>query len=121
MVTKKVRDMSKDELMREYEKTVLLSTGDVSSTEEAQAKAIVQLTESPDPEVLTHLTDIEIKRLSSLSAVADLYGAEVVQTWIKKFIRLRISLQRKGRQEIVEIAKRPKIEQAGFGAKMFGR
>lgn len=121
MANKKIEQMSKEELMEEYKKTLLFSGGEVSSTEEAQARAIVQLTESPDPEILTQLTDIEIKRLAVLSAIADLYHSDVIKKIIEKFIRLRISYNRKGREEIVEIAKKPKIEAPNQGLLRFGR
>lgn len=106
MAKKKLKQLSNDELQEKFKSsTIPTSSIDVTSSEEAQAKAIMQLTESVDPEVLTHLTDYEIKKLSSLSAVAEIYNLSVVKEWIKKFIRYRISMNRKGREEIVDIAK----------------
>ena len=123
MAIKPIRNMTKAELRDEYNKTRILggADDDMMTSELAQARAIIQLTESKDPEILTHLTDLEIKKLSSLSVVADLWKSKVLSTWIKKFIRLRISLDREGRKEIVEIAKKPKVEQQGTGFRLFGR
>lgn len=83
----------------------IATESEVVSSEEAKAKAIVSLTESKDPEVLTQLEDNEIKALSTLSTISSLYSISFLDKWINKFIRLRISLKRKGREEVVDIAK----------------
>jgi hypothetical protein len=95
-----------EELMKGDDTYDAIATeSEVVSSEEAKAKAIVSLTESKDPEVLTQLEDNEIKALSTLSTIASLYSISFLDKWIGKFIRLRISLKRKGREEVVEIAK----------------
>ena len=111
---KKLEKMSNKELEEKFKTSTIPSVStDVTSSEEAQAKAIMQLTESPNPEVLTHLTDFEIKKLASLSAVANKYNLTVVKEWITTFIRYRISMNRKGREEIVDIAKTKGQQQMG--------
>lgn len=102
---KKITDEELKSLWKDQAYSDMSAQSEVFTSEHAQAKAIVQLTESKDPEILTHLKDNEIAMFSSLSVLANVYSSDSMKMWITKFIRFRISLERKGRGEVVEIAK----------------
>lgn len=102
---KKITDEELQKLWKESAYDDIKEQSEVFSSEHAQARAIVHLTESKNPEILTELKDHEVVMLSSLSVVGTKYNSKLIDEWINKFIRFRISLNREGRKEIVDIAK----------------
>ena len=81
---------------------------DVYSPDEATAKAISELTSTKNIEALSHFSDAEIKQLSFMHTLAKEYHIDVINTYIEKFGRFRISLNRRGRGEIVDVSKEKK-------------
>ncbi|MEM1544340.1 MAG: hypothetical protein QXD79_08255 [Candidatus Methanomethylicia archaeon] len=77
---------------------------EVLSMEEALAKISILLTREEKIRMLTELDDQEIRLISSLLGVADRYGLDFVKCFVNNFMLLRVSLRRKGRGEIVNLA-----------------
>lgn len=111
---KKMTDRELEKLWKASAYQDMKKEAEVFTSEHAQAKAIMHLTESKNPEILTHLKDREITMLATLSMIADAYDSSLMRNWINKFIRYRISLDRKGREEIVNVAK-ARSEMSHFG------
>lgn len=78
---------------------------EVLSPEEAQARISLILAESKNIHFMTELKDEEVKLLAGLKSVAQMYGAEFLTKFIKNFLEMRISLNRKGRLEIKDVAR----------------
>jgi len=78
-------------------------TRDVFGVEEALASISLELIEPVDDKLytLTDLTPQEIFLLSRLLMLANRFKSKMVIDWIRNFMLLRISLLRKGRQEIL--------------------
>lgn len=81
------------------------------TSEEAIAKAIMTLSKTESPDLLTELNEKEIKILSRIVTYAKLFNVEILQDLTKNFMRLRVSTTRKGRTEILSIAKSAREEQ----------
>jgi len=78
---------------------------EVLSPEEAQARISLILAESKNLHFMTELRDDEIKLLAGLKAIAEEYGASFLDKFIQNFLEMRISLGRKGRTEIKDVAR----------------
>lgn len=78
------------------------------SIDEALAQISLLLARVKDVTVLTDLDDNEIKDVASLMAVADRMDDDMMKKWIHYFLKLRVSKARKGRIELLEIAKASK-------------
>lgn len=81
---------------------------DVYSPDEATARAISELTSTKNIEALSHFSDNEIKQLSFMHTLAEEYKIKLIETYVDKFGRYRISLNRRGRGEVVDVSKEKK-------------
>ena len=65
------KEISRNEQLEELERMMVLSGDSPRTSEEAQARAIVKLTESNKAKGLRQLTDAEIKNLTRILWVSD--------------------------------------------------
>lgn len=93
--------MSDIDLKEAYEQ--LSDSSEVTSPEEAQAKICMILAKTENPEILSDLNDMEVKILAGLMTVGDMTNNQILNKFIKNFLLLRISLDRKGREEIIRV------------------
>jgi competence protein ComGF len=63
------------------------------------------LAKTEDPQTLTELDDQEIKLCSALYAVAQHTNDAMIANFLLHFLRLRVSNKRKGRQELLDVAR----------------
>lgn len=84
---------------------------DVSlSPEEAQAKIATMLAKSENLETLSETTEEEVRLMSALATIAEEFNISMLDTYLNKYLQLKVSLHRQGRKEISEIA-RPNPQQ----------
>ena len=76
----------------------------ILTTDEAFAKIVVELANTKNPEVLSDLSDDEIKYIAALSVVAEKTKDDMLTSFINKFLLLRVSRNRKGRLELLKVA-----------------
>ena len=84
---------------------------DVSTSEEAQAKAVMTLTRRENIEMLSDLGDDEIKLLTSLSAVGEELKDPLILKVCNSFAVYRVSKSRMGRKEIARMVGSMREEQ----------
>lgn len=75
------------------------------SPDEAQAKIIQMLLKVTSPEIMTELTEHEVKNIAQLKTIADIYGSESMSKLIENYMLLKISYKRQGRQEVINVAR----------------
>lgn len=78
---------------------------DVVGMDDAIGKIAMALSERKHPELLTELSDEEVKNISILLTIATEEELDFLVTFVENFIRLRVSLNRKGVKEIIELTK----------------
>jgi hypothetical protein len=79
------------------------ATKDVVGVEEAMARISLEMM-SPEGLKLFAVTDVtpeECFALPTLNAIKDRFHSAIMKEWIEKFLLLRISMMRNGRQEFV--------------------
>ena len=77
---------------------------EVISPDEAQAQAVILLSERKRPELMTELSDEEIKLLTIIEASGNYADNDVLLNVVKSFMLKRVSLNRKGVEEIIKVA-----------------
>jgi len=80
---------------------------DITTTEEAKAKGLMYLARTERPDLLTELDDNEIRTLTVIETLAEEFNVDLYRKVAKNFKNHRVSLQRKGRAELLTIAKGP--------------
>lgn len=80
------------------------------SPEEAQARIATMLAKSENLETLSETTEEEVRLMSALATIADEFKIGMLNTYIAKYLQLKVSLHRQGRKEVAEIA-RPNPQQ----------
>jgi hypothetical protein len=75
------------------------------TTDEALAKVSMILASTKNPKTLTELDDREIKLCAQLYAVANKTRNRMLTIFLWNFLNLRVSYNRKGRSELVDIAR----------------
>jgi len=78
---------------------------EILTPEEAQSKIALLLAETESPDLMSEMGGEEIKLLSALQTVADQVDAMILKDFIKNFLRMRVSLKRQGRKEILEVSR----------------
>lgn len=63
------------------------------------------LAKSENLDLLSETTEEEVKLVSSLSAIGEMYELGLLNAYLSKFLALKVSLRRQGRKEIQEIAR----------------
>jgi uncharacterized protein involved in exopolysaccharide biosynthesis len=100
---------------------------EILTSEEALAKAVVTLSETKRPKIMTRINEKEVKVLSALVTLGNAYDVDLLNDVCLNFMNLRVSLKGMGRSEILEIAKTSRDEKAeasrlkkifGFGGRM---
>jgi hypothetical protein len=84
---------------------VLSQEDDATTKEEALAKVAVILAETRDPALMTELYNNEIKIISRAEAIHSGLKNPMLHEFLREFKRHRVSLARKGRKELGEMAK----------------
>ena len=80
------------------------------SPEEAQAKISMLLTKPENLELMAELSKEEMIRLACLKTVADQYDNKFLHSFISNYLAFTVSLGRRGRGEVVEIARPSNIQ-----------
>jgi hypothetical protein len=78
---------------------------EILTPEEAQSKIALLLAETQSPDLMSELGGEEIKLLSALQTVASETKAGILNDFILNFLRMRVSLKRQGRKEILDVSK----------------
>lgn len=78
------------------------------SVDEALARIAMLLGRTQYPKVMTELDESEIKLCAALFSVAERTRNTMILSFLENFLLLRVSHKRKGRQELLEIAKSSK-------------
>jgi hypothetical protein len=68
------------------------------------------LAKSENLETLSETTEEEVRLMSALGAIADKFNISMLDSYLQKYLQLKVSLHRQGRKEISEIA-RPNPQQ----------
>lgn len=63
------------------------------------------MAETKNPKVLSQVDDGEIRLCAALYAVAERQNDEMIKIFLSNFLQLRVSHERKGRKEIIDLAK----------------
>ena len=87
----------------QYDK--LAQSSEVTTPDEAIAKISMILADSKEVDILSDLTTDEVAMLSALKTVAVHTKNSLLLTFIENFLRFRISRNRKGREEIIQVAR----------------
>jgi len=79
---------------------------DIYGVEEAIARSVIELTDVKDEKakVLSELSLEEIPFVAMLFTVSNRYNLKNLEIFCKEFLKLRVSLDRKGRRELVRIS-----------------
>lgn len=85
--------------------TIDLSEDESLTIDEALAKVAIILARSDKIAILTELDDREIKLCAALYTIADRTKDVMIANFLLHFLELRVSKARKGRSELLEIAK----------------
>lgn len=64
------------------------------------------LTYGINPKYLSYLEKTEFFELMNLIMIADIYGVEYPKKFVKEYIEMRVSMEGRGRKDVVEISKR---------------
>lgn len=75
------------------------------TTDEALARVSIMLAETKHSKTLSHLSHNEVLMVAQLFAVAEKTRNKMMALFLENFLLLRVSLERKGRGELLEIAK----------------
>ena len=73
--------------------------------EESLAKVAMLLARTDNPKVLSEIDDKEIRLCASLLTVAERMNDKMISNFVNNFLLLRVSNRRKGRTELLEIAR----------------
>lgn len=86
---------------------------DIYGVDEAIARSVIELTDVKDEKtrVLSELALEEIPFVAILFTVSNRYNLKNLDMFCKEFLKLRVSLDRKGRKEIVKISSSEKEEE----------
>ena len=82
-----------------------LDAEDGLSIDEALAKVAMLLAQVKDPRVLSEVSEEEIKLCASLYVVAEKMEDKMLASFLLNFLMLRVSKKRKGRDELLQIAR----------------
>lgn len=74
------------------------------TSEEALARVSMILAKSENPKLLSHLSHDEINQLAPLQTVADFKKLKHIQEFTHNFLQFRVSMERLGRREMLDIA-----------------
>ena len=74
------------------------------TADEAKAQAVLLLSQRVRPELLTELSDEEIKLIAIIETVGEYAENDVLLTFAEKIKLNRVSLNRQGVKEIIQVA-----------------
>lgn len=106
-IKKKSEDV-KPEYIQRNEPQIMLNVPEEQQSfniEEAIGRISIILAESKNPKALSDLDDSEIRLISALIAVAEHINDQMVKTFIENLLVLKVSHMRKGRREIIDLAR----------------
>lgn len=118
--------MMTDELNAKYDIEAITDEmqeyGLSQTIDESLAQAINVLTETQKKKILSELEHREVFYVALLYTQSKEFDDDLLNDFLKQFLILRISKERKGRKEIVEIAKANlKVQSKGLLKKLFGK
>ncbi len=96
---------------------------EVTTVDEAIAKIAMILGKSEKIRLLTDIDDAEIKQVAALLVVADVVKDDNLKNFCVNFMELRVSKKRKGRTELLDLAKssgQAAQQKLGFVRRIFG-
>jgi len=85
----------------------LTEESEVLSPDEAHARVITELAQTKKPELMTELNNEEIKALAICKTISSATDNYVIDEFCEWFMRLRVSLGRKGRSELITVSRSP--------------
>ena len=71
----------------------------------AQAKIIQMLLKVTSPEIMTELNEYEVKLLTRLLTVSQIYDCKALEKVVLNYMLTKISYKREGRKEIIKVAR----------------
>jgi len=94
----------------EYEEVQAMNEGEIVTQDEALAKIALILARAENKKQLSELSDYEAKSFASLYAVSGRTSNTMLKTFLDSMLELRVSLKRKGREELMSVAKATRTE-----------
>ena len=86
--------------------------------DEALAKIAMFLANTSEPKLLSEIDDEEIRLVAALSVVSETTDDIMLKNFLSYFLRLRVSKNRQGRKELLDIAKSAHDNQESKFAKL---
>jgi len=84
----------------------------VIQSDEATARMGMGLLKTPDPDLMSELNSDQHRALVALATRASKYDLNVLQTYLEQWLKLHVSLDRKGRKEIHSMVTAIRTEEA---------
>jgi len=79
--------------------------GESSTPDEAKAKIVTSLMDTANIEKNTELDNFELANVSVIKAINEKVESRIMDTFVKTFLATKVSHNRLGRKEIIEIVK----------------
>jgi len=105
MYERETAKVKKEKIEKEEETLVI-------QTDEAMAKAVLGLLKAQDPDQMSEVNADQHRALTALATRATKYDIGCLQTYIECWLKIHVSLDRKGRREIHSIATAIRHEEA---------
>jgi len=77
---------------------------DIIGVEESRAKISLLLADTTNPEMLSELAPDKVIQVAVLKSLAEEYNSTLLAKFIRDYLLLQVSRNRKGREEIIEVA-----------------
>lgn len=94
----------------EYEEIESADESEIITHDEALAKIALILAKAENKKMLSEVSDYEAKSFASLYAVSQRTENHMLKTFLDSVLELRVSLKRKGREEMMNIARAARKE-----------
>lgn len=85
-------------------KQMRMDDDDNLSREEALAKVSLILAKTDNPKILSDISISEVSLLTALNTIGDMFDFASVSDFSNNFLLFRVSKERQGRKELLEIA-----------------
>jgi len=95
----------KPQVPPEYEEVPTSDESEIITHDEALAKIALILAKTDNKKMLSEISDYEAKSFASLYSVASRTNNTMLQAFLDHMLELRVSLRRKGREELMSVAK----------------
>ena len=103
------------QIMKENKPPVTINLGSLSdedsiTTEEAFAKVAMILAKSQNIKLMTELSDYQLNLCAMLYSIAEKTKNNMLETLLTNYLQLKVSNKRKGRGELLELAKQSRAD-----------